>query len=173
MKKWIFSTALILIGFANLNAQEGTRFGGHLGFTTADASDYLGVNIGAEVAHLFPIIDNLYLGAMIGLDVFIGKDIPGSHTKSKGLTMVPIAARGQYLLGDQFYVSADLGFGMGMSKVYKGGFLFEPRIGWFSDDFEFYGFYKNYGSGMKKKYWNISDSFSSISVLGVGGGYFF
>lgn len=172
MRKLILSAALAVMSLASLNAQEGLKAGAHIGVPVGDATDYLGVNFGAEVSYLYPIMENLHVGGIAGLDIFTGKDEPGTIYKKKSLTVLPIAASAQYDFLDQFFAGVDLGYAFSLSKGYDGGFYFQPKGGWQNEYFQAFVFIKTFGSGIDAT--EIPHrNFSGITTIGVGGAYKF
>lgn len=172
MKKIFLSACLGLIGLVAVNAQEGLKAGAHIGAPFGDVTDYLGVNFGADVSYLYPVMENLHVGGIVGLDLFVGKDIPGQIEKYKGLTIVPVAASVQYDFLEQFFGGVDLGYALSLSKGYDGGFYFQPKGGWQNEFFQVFAYLKSFGSGIDAN--EIPNrNFSGITTLGVGAAYKF
>lgn len=172
MKKMIFSAALALIGLGSVNAQEGLKAGAHIGVPVGDATDYLGVNFGAEVSYLYPVMENLHVGGIAGIDIFSGKSIPGDNKKFTSSTLLPIAASAQYDFLEQFFGAVDLGYAFSLSKDYNGGFYFQPKGGWQNEYFQAFVFIKNIGLTIDAPITEYGN-FSSITTIGVGGAYKF
>lgn len=171
MKKLILSSCLAILGLFSVKAQEGLIGSVHLGIPTGDASDYFGANVGGGVSYLYPVMENLHLGGYAGLEIFTGKDIPNTGTKVKGLTLLPIAASGQYDFNESFFAGADLGFALSLSKDYDGGLFFQPKGGWQNPFMQIYVFYKTISSGNDKP--AVYKDFSSVSTIGLGAAYKF
>lgn len=172
MKKLILSAMLAVAGLMTANAQEGLKAGAHIGIPMGDSTDYLGVNFGAEVSYLYPVMENLHVGGIAGVDIFTGKDEPGTIYKTKNLTVLPIAASAQYDFLEQFFGAVDIGYALSLSKGYNGGFYFQPKAGWQNEYFQAFLFIKSFGSGIDAKEIPHRD-FSAITTIGVGGAYKF
>ena len=172
MKKLILSATMAMMGLMTANAQEGFKVGAHVGIPVGDVTDYLGVNFGAEASYLYPVMENLHVGGTAGLDIFTGKDEPGTIYKTKNLTILPIAASAQYDFLEQFFCAVDLGYALSLSKGYDGGFYFQPKAGWQNEDFQAFVFVKSFGSGIDAD--EVPHrNFSGITTVGVGGAYKF
>lgn len=169
MMKKLILTVFAGAVFSTAAAQEGFTAGGHVGFQTGDASSVYGFNLGADLSYLVPVIDNLWLGGLTGLDFFTGKDA-GHGTRYKTLTMLPVAGSARYDVADEFYVGLDLGFAVGVSSHSKTGFLFQPKGGWQSDDIQAYVFVKNISTKNKG---NFTKRYKGITTIGVGAAYKF
>lgn len=171
MKKLLLTSCLFLAALFTVQAQEGLKASAHIGIPTGDASDYFGVNFGANVSYLYPVMENIHLGGMAGLDIFSGKEITNTGTRLKGLTLLPIAASGQYDIMDQFFAGLDVGFALSLSKDYKGGFFFQPKGGWQNEFFQVFAFYKSFSSKLDvPAYYS---NFSNVGTFGIGGAYKF
>lgn len=171
MKKLLLTSCLFLATLFTVQAQEGLKASGYIGIPTGDASDYFGVNFGANVSYLYPVMENIHLGGMAGLDIFTGKDKPGTVDKRAGHNLVPIAVSGQYDFLNQLFAGLDLGYAFNLSKKYEGGFLFQPKGGWQDEFFQIFVFYKGISSGVKKS--TDIGKFSNLSTFGIGGAYKF
>lgn len=176
MKKLVLSMMVAVLGLGMANAQEGLKAGAHIGATVGDASEVFGLNFGAEVAYLYPVMDNFHVGGTIGLDIFSGKDIPNSNLKSKNLTLIPIAVSAQYDFLEQFFGAADLGYALSLNNDYNGGFYFMPKAGWQNEDFQAFVFLKGISSKIDGDL-DLGDDtvrgFSNTMAIGIGGAYKF
>ncbi len=161
-----------VLGLGMANAQEGFKVGAHIGVPAGNATDYFGVNFGAEASYLYPVMENLHVGGTAGIDLFSGKEITGTGTKLKNLTLVPIAASVQYDFLDQFFGGIDLGYALSLNKDYNGGFYFQPKGGWQNETFQAFVFLKGISSSVDVATPYYSD-FSNIISVGVGGAYKF
>ncbi len=171
MKKLILSAFVAMMGLMTANAQEGLKAGAHIGVPVGDASDYYGVNFGAEVSYLYPVMENLHVGGTAGIDLFSGKEITDTGTKFKGLTLLPIAASAQYDFLEQFFAGIDLGYALSLSKDFNGGFFFQPKGGWQNEYFQAFVFIKAISAGLDVD--PIYSDFSSLTTIGVGAAYKF
>lgn len=171
MRNLILTAVVLMMSVMSLNAQEGLKGGAFIGVPSGNSTDYFGMNYGANLSYHYPVFDNLWLGGIVGLDLFAGKDIPGTNTKNKGFTLVPIGVSGQFNLNEQFFAMLDLGFALSLSKDYKGGFFFQPKGGWQNDFVQVFVFFKNISSELDTA--TSFKNFSSITSIGVGGAYKF
>jgi len=172
MKKLFLSMVVAAFGFGVANAQEGFKAGAHIGVPVGNASDYFGVNFGAEVSYLYPVMDNLHVGGIAGLDLYSGKEITGTGTKLKGLTLLPVGASAQYDFLEQFFAGVDLGYALSLSKDYDGGFFFQPKGGWQNEDFQAFVFIKGVSSGVDVVD-PVYSNYSTLTTFGIGGAYKF
>lgn len=161
----------MVMGLFSAQAQEGLIGSVHLSIPTGDASDYFGANVGGSFSYLYPVMENLHLGGYAGLELFTGKDIPNTGTKIKGMTLLPIAASGQFDFNQNFFAGADVGFALSLSKDYNGGFFFQPKGGWQNDFVQVFAFFKSISSGNDKP--AVYKDFSSINTFGLGAAYKF
>lgn len=171
MRKTMLTICLMTMAIFTVQAQEGLKAEGHIGAMMGDASDYFGLNIGASVSYLYPVMDNLHLGGMAGLDLFTGKDIPNTGTKLKGMTLLPIAFSAQYDFDENFFAGADVGYGLSLSKDYKGGFLFQPKGGWQNEFFQVFAYFKSISNSLDVQ--PTYKNFNSVNAIGVGAAYKF
>lgn len=169
----MLAICLMTMAVFTVKAQEGLKAEGHIGAMLGDASDYFGINIGGSVSYLFPVIDNLQLGGMAGLELYTGKDIPKTGTKLKGMTILPIAFSGQYDFDESFFAGADVGYGVSLSKDYKGGFFFQPKGGWQNDFIQVFAYFKTISNKLDSKVTPIYGKFNSVNTIGVGAAYKF
>jgi len=171
MRRLILSAFVAVMGLMTANAQEGFKAGAHIGMPVGDATDYFGVNFGAEASYLYPVMENLHVGGTAGLDIYSGKEITGTGTKLKNLTLFPVAASAQYDFMDQFFAGVDLGYAFSLTKDYNGGFYFQPKGGWQNEYFQAFIFLKSISSSIDvTPYYS---NYSSITTIGVGGAYKF
>jgi len=162
MKKILFSAAIAAFGFVNTNAQAtGFEAGVYLGMPSGDASDVTSFNLGLNVAYLWNVSDDFKAGITAGYDHWMAKEFEGE--KGKDIAFLPIAATAKYSFGNIF-IGLDLGYSLGLSSEkenedfgdgesfsaeikHKGGFLYQPKVGYNAASFDIYVFYK----GMSNK----------------------
>ena len=146
MKKIILLTAIAVLGFNTMNAQEeviekaksGSFYAGaNIGLPLSTSSDVSSFNFGFDVAYLFELIDNLELGGLIGYTHYIGD---GSYsyynngnvfiTNYKDASFIPVAATARYYFADdKFFGGLDMGVGINVSGDAKTGFYARPKFG--------------------------------------------
>lgn len=165
-----------VLGLGMANAQEGFKVGAHIGVPVGDATDYFGVNFGADASYLYPVMENLHIGGTAGLDIFSGKSIPHSIEKKKNLTLLPIAVSAQYDFLDQFFAGVDLGYAFSLTNKYTGGLFFQPKGGWQNETFQAFVFIKAISSEVDVDDIITDDDFinySNLMTIGIGGAYKF
>ncbi|MES2240009.1 MAG: hypothetical protein V4497_07085 [Bacteroidota bacterium] len=136
MKKIILTVAaLFAFGFAN--AQSGAfRLGAHVGLPTGDIKDGSSVNLGVDVAYTWSVAEGLDAGITTGYTSYLGKKGWGDAS------FVPVAATAQFTLTDNWFIGADLGYGIGVNNGNDGGFLYQPKFGYQMDKTGIYVSYK-------------------------------
>lgn len=172
MNKKLFSLLVGILGFGMLSAQENFKPSVHVGIPSGDSSDFFALNLGADVAYLYPITDEFGLGGKAGVELFTGKSIPNSNLKNKGATLIPIAGSAQYTIQDSFFVGLDLGFALSISKDYNGGLYFMPKVGMQNDTFQGFVFLKSISSEVDSPTY-FENEFKSLMSIGVGAAYKF
>src|SRR5690606_11471546 len=178
MKKIILTAVIAVAGLISAHAQEGFKVGAHIGVPVGDATDYFGINFGAEASYLYPVMENLHVGGTVGIDIFSGKSEPHSIYKNENNTLVPLMISGQYDFLDQFFAGIDLGYAFSLNDVYKGGFVFQPKGGWQNDMFQAFVFVKGISSEIDEDDIIVPagtefKNYSNLMVIGVGGAYKF
>jgi hypothetical protein len=176
MKKLFLSACLGLIGLVGVNAQEGLKAEVTVGATIGDASDVFGINYGAAASYLYPVMEDLHVGAKVGLDIFSGKDIMNTNVKLKNMTLIPITASAQYDIMDQFFAGVDLGYALSLNNDYNGGFYFMPKGGWQNEFIQVFAYLKGISSKIDKGLNPVNDidpKFNNTMGLGVGFAYKF
>jgi hypothetical protein len=152
MKKIIFMTAAVF-AFGFVNAQDGGfKLGAHLGLPLGDIKDVSSLNIGADVGYVWKLVDSFDAGIATGYTSYLGKD------GFDAVGFVPIAATGQYNLAQNWFLGADLGYGIYVGNGSgDGGFYYQPKVGYKVNKVELYLGYKG-----------ISVSGGTFSSLNVG-----
>lgn len=139
MKKLLLVGAVALFGAMNAQA---LKVGAHVGLPIGDFADSSSFNVGADVAFVYNVMDNLELGVTTGYSHFVGKEystpsfsymgisVPGTTVKSD-LGIVPVAATATYNLTEKFNLGADLGYAFYVGdNVDGGGMYFFPKVGY-------------------------------------------
>ncbi|AQW89421.1 outer membrane beta-barrel protein [Elizabethkingia anophelis] len=146
MKKTLLLGAFALLGFA-ASAQTTGQFkiGANVGIPVGDASDASNFTLGLDAAYQWRIAENFDLGIATGYHHFFGKNVTfmGYTGKVKDFGFIPVAASAQYSIDPKFFIGADLGYGISTnSDVTKGGFYYQPKIGYQQPKWELYLGYK-------------------------------
>ncbi|AOZ98236.1 MULTISPECIES: hypothetical protein [Flavobacterium] len=138
MKKIILTTAAIFaFGFAN--AQSGAfKLGAHVGLPTGDMKDISSVNLGADLAYTWSVAEGLDAGITTGYTTYLGKD--GWDDAS----FIPVAATAQFTLTNNWFIGADLGYGIGVNDGNEGAFMYQPKFGYQMEKAGLYVAYKGF-----------------------------
>ncbi|MBA0884119.1 hypothetical protein [Flavobacterium undicola] len=124
MKKIILTT-MVLFAFGFANAQSGSfKLGAHVGLPTGDMKDASSVNLGVDVAYTWSVAEGLDAGITTGYTTYLGKKGWGD------VSFIPVAATAQFTLTDNWFIGADLGYGIGVNDGNDGGFLYQPKFGY-------------------------------------------
>lgn len=145
MKK-LFLSAVAVLAFSFASAQEGSfKAGVNLNMPMGDTADLASFGFGVDAAYMWPIADQLQVGASVGYLTFSAKEIDlgeGEKFKPDNASFIPIVATGQYSFSDNFYGGLDLGFAMGMNEGNDGGMMYQPKVGYQTEKFEVFLGYK-------------------------------
>lgn len=132
MRKLFLFTAITVLGFTTLNAQE-FKFGASAAIATGDFSDFVSFGINIDAAYLWEVADNVTVGPKAGFIYAFGKKqtIAGFEIPAEDVAFLPIAATGRIMLGESFLLGTDLGYGIGISPSGNdGGFYYHPMVGY-------------------------------------------
>jgi hypothetical protein len=150
MKKIILTVAAVFVlSFAN--AQDGGfKVGINAGLPMGDIKDSYSLSVGLDIAYLKSFSDKFQAGLTTGYAHYLGK----SETLDLGFGLsttydfedggfIPLAATAQYSVSDNIFLGGDLGYAIGVSpSENKGGFLYQPKVGYQTEKFELYAGYK-------------------------------
>lgn len=153
MKRSLIVLALVMTSFLGYS-QGSFKAGLNVGIPTGDVSEAYNVHFGADVAYMFGIADRFAVGPLVGYSNFFPED----SDLYDNAQFLPVAASGRFGITDQFFLGADLGYGVGLNDGNDGGFYYRPQLGY---DFGLIGLVASY-SGVSMD----GGSFSSIN-LGV------
>ena len=170
MKKIILTVAAVFVlSFAN--AQDGGfKVGINAGLPMGDIKDSYSLSVGLDIAYLKSFSDKFQAGLTTGYAHYLGK----SETVDLGFGLsttvdfedggfIPLAATAQYSVSDNIFLGGDLGYAIGVSSSEnKGGFLYQPKVGYQTEKFELYAGYKG-----------ISVDGGSFSSINLGFNYKF
>ncbi|MEN9909489.1 MAG: hypothetical protein RLZZ540_2638 [Bacteroidota bacterium] len=137
MKKIILTTA-VLFAFGFANAQSGAfKLGAHVGLPTGDIKDASSVNLGADLAYTWSVAEGLDAGIATGYTAYLAKG--GGDAAG----FIPVAATAQFTLTNNWFIGADLGYGIGVNPSGNdGGFLYQPKFGYQMEKAGLYVSYK-------------------------------
>lgn len=145
MKKVLLATvALLAFGFAN--AQEGKfKAGANVGLPMGDIKDVYSFTIGLDAAYTWAISDKFEAGIGSGYSLYMGKTetIGGVEFDRDDASFVPVYGTAQYLLTENIFLGADLGYAIGVAPSgIDGGFYYQPKVGFQVSEFSVYAGYK-------------------------------
>lgn len=157
---------MLMVGFAFTNAQtEGTnwlKIGIHAGIPVGDIGDYSSFALGIDAKYQFLDYESFGIGVATGYTNYFGKDMDfmGETISMDDIGVIPLAALFRYYPTANFFLGADLGYGIvtggGESS---GGFYYRPEVGYHNNDWNIFAYYAG-----------VSDE-GSISNVGIGVNY--
>ncbi|MGM0934426.1 MAG: hypothetical protein ACQEWD_13380 [Bacteroidota bacterium] len=158
MKKLLFLSALIFMGFNQIQAQGDLKLGINGGLPVGDAEDFSNFQLGADIAYLFGVMNVIEVGPMLGYSVFFVEDIETGFGEmdTDDVSFLPIAASGRLGLGMAF-LGLDLGYAVSLNEDGEGGFYYRPKIGVGLGIFSIIGSYQG-----------ISNNGENLSSVNVG-----
>jgi len=152
MKKVVLSFAVAMLALAaNAQKKEGSKdmhfsVGARVGLPIGDFSNGSSIGFGGEVGVEKMFSDKLSGIGSVGYMTFSGKEqtrtttIMGQTftTKIPGVTtsFIPVTVGARYYAAEQFFVGARLGYAVSGNSGGKGGFLYEPQIGYNHEKFQ-------------------------------------
>ena len=154
MKK-IILTAAAIFAFGFANAQSGAfKLGAHVGLPTGDIKDFYSVNLGADLAYTWSVAEGLDVGITTGYTTYLLK----SDFEGDAAGFIPVAATAQFTLTNNWFIGADLGYGIGVApEGNDGGFLYQPKFG-----------YQMANTGLYVAYKGISVDGGTFSSVNLG-----
>ena len=166
MKK-ILMTALALFAFGFANAQDdegGFKAGIHVGLPMGDAGDFYNLNVGVDLAYMFPVAEGFVAGVTTGYSYYSGKEFDyGFGAEKFNGAFIPVAATAQYSLSETFFLGLDLGYALYVGDGEgDGGLYYQPKVGYQMEKIEVYLGYKG-----------IAVEETSISSVNIGAAYKF
>jgi len=151
MKKLFFAAAFAAIGLVGVNAQTGFEGTVHVGVPVGDTADASSFNLGVDLAYLWPVANNFSLGAKVGYDHFIGKDVKYNGTviaEKEDVGFIPLAATAKYEFGQSnVFVGGDLGYAFATTDGMEGGLFYQPKVGYSAPTWDLYVGYKGINAG--------------------------
>jgi len=112
MKKLCLFSILSIFAIGGLQAQGNLEASAEVGIVIGDASDFTSLSLGVALAYLFEVSDDFQAGPSIGYTNYFGKDLDvGNITfKTDDFGVVPILAKGQYAVSDEFEAEGGVGY---------------------------------------------------------------
>src|SRR5690554_6574274 len=123
--------AIFGLGVSNTNTQE-IKLGAMAALPMGEMDDWLSVGFGLDVAVLWEVADGLHVGGATGYHHFLGEEweIIGTKFPAVDFQYIPIAATARYFLADNFYLGADLGYGIAVGDASGGDLYYRPKAGY-------------------------------------------
>ncbi|WP_157893330.1 hypothetical protein [Salegentibacter sediminis] len=158
MKKLLLFSALIFLGFNQVQAQGELKLGINGGLPVGDAEDFSNFQLGADIAYLFGVMNVIEVGPMLGYSRFFVEDIETGFGEldADDISFLPIAASGRLGVGMAF-LGLDLGYAISLMEDGEGGFYYRPKIGVCLGIFSIIGSYQG-----------ISNNGENLSSVNVG-----
>lgn len=126
MKKLLCLAVIALFAMSTMNAQ-GFKPGVVVGLPIGDAGDFSSFTIGVDVSYFWEVSDQFDLGIVSGFtNSFIKSEFDGFDD----VQFLPVGAGARYNASEEFYIGADLGYGIGINDGNEGGFYYRPRVGY-------------------------------------------
>jgi hypothetical protein len=134
MKKVLLIAALAVFGLGVSNAQEaGFKLGVSAALPMGDMGDVTTFGFGIDAAYLWEISDEFHVGAATGYYHFFGDDLDlgmFGTIEMPDFQFIPLAATARYYVSEEFFVGADLGYGMAIGDYDGGDFYYRPKVGY-------------------------------------------
>lgn len=132
MKKLLLLGAFGIAGLVSAQT-SGLKGSVHVGLPVGDVADFYSLNLGVDLAYLWPVATNFQAGITTGYSAWIGKEttVYGYTVKPSTVSQVPIAATGNYNITSNFAVGLDLGYALTFANGENdGGFYVQPKVGY-------------------------------------------
>ncbi|KAB1071949.1 hypothetical protein F6U93_00460 [Tamlana haliotis] len=172
MKKLLFVAVISLFSLSSMNAQT-FKIGGSVGIPVGDGSDFYTVAVGVDAYYYFTDIDDFVnLGVTSGFRNFFGEDFTavGITIEASDLQFVPIAAAARLKLLDMLSAGLDIGYAIGVSNNFDGGFYLKPVVSLdINDAIEVFTSYESVfaGSGFENGYYDSGDFYLGNINAGI------
>lgn len=138
--KAIFTTFLLVFAMSLLNAQgtvDRTNFraGINGGIVTGDVSEAYSFSLGIDILHVWGLSKVIDLGLATGFNNAFGEEETFSNggitvtTEFANLQYIPAAVALRIYPSYGFKFGGDIGYAIGVSNGYDGGFYYKPMIG--------------------------------------------
>lgn len=159
MKKLLL-IALLFVGFQFVQAQEKPMsIDATVGLPMGDIDNISNLFVGVNFTYMFAeIAEDFYLGGRAGYNLYLGDN----DLDVADFDFVTLAAVGRYDFTENIFGRLDVGYAIGLEDESDGAAFIEPRVGYYTYDFDVFAFYQN-----------IFDSDFSFGAFGVGFAYKF
>lgn len=166
MKK-LFLVAIATVGFAfSGTAQESQlKFGLDGGIPLGDIKDSASFNLGANAAYMWMgVAEGFDVGAGVSYNTYFGKEYDTGFGKIKpdNINFLPIYATANYSFTENIFAGADLGYAVGLSDGIDGGFYYQPKVGYQTEQFEVFIGYKGLSTSQ-----TVDTGFGKVTATGT------
>lgn len=129
MKKFVLVIAIAIFGLANVSAQD-FKLGINAGLPIGDAGDVSSFNLSVDANYLWAVADQFHAGIAAGYSHSFGEKVSFEDiTYSYGdFGYIPIAGAGRFHASEKFTLGLDLGYAIGVSDNFDGGFYYAPKV---------------------------------------------
>ncbi|CDF79441.1 conserved hypothetical protein [Formosa agariphila KMM 3901] len=112
------------------NGHDGLNVGASFMLPIADLSDYSSAGVALDINYLYPIAPMLNMGIASGYAVVFGDDYQGPIFEYEGedFQYIPVSVATRYVPTEKVEFGADLGYAIGVSNGFDGGFYYRPVI---------------------------------------------
>lgn len=135
MKKVLLIAAFAVFGLGVSNAQE-FKIGVNGALPMGTFGDAWGFGAGLDVSYLWEVGDGFYAGGATGYHHFFGKSEDfdtgfGTVTIDwPDFQIVPVTASARYLITEEFFAGADIGYAVGVGNAAGSAFYYRPKAGY-------------------------------------------
>ena len=138
MKSTIITLALLLSAIAMQGQyvdRTNFRAGINAGIVTGDLSDFYSLNLGIDIIHVWGLSREIDLGVATGFNNAFGEEETFSEegitvsAEFANLQYIPAAIALRIYASHKFKFGGDIGYGIGLSEGFDGGFYYKPTIG--------------------------------------------
>ncbi|WP_299779490.1 hypothetical protein [uncultured Formosa sp.] len=117
--------------FTGLNIQDGLNIGLGASVPLNSASDVVSYGALLDVNYLYQVRRNFAFGLAAGYGIYFNEEETadwGPIDKGKDFRYFPVAAATRFGLSNGIVMGADIGYAIGASDNFDGGFYFRPLI---------------------------------------------
>ena len=136
--KTIITTLVLIVTSLSIQAQvDRTNFraGLNAGLVTGDASDFYSFSLGLDILHVWGLSKEIDLGVATGFNNAFGEEETFSNggvtinTEFANVQYIPAAVALRIYPSYGFKFGGDIGYAIGVSNGFDGGFYYKPLIG--------------------------------------------
>ncbi|MGJ5640728.1 hypothetical protein [Formosa sp. S-31] len=123
-------------GFAQMpgfNVQAGLNIGASVSFPVNGANEVTSVGVLGDLTYIFQASRTIGVGLATGYGIYFGKDTSnfwGPIHDGSDFRYLPVAFATRYGLTAQIVVGGDIGYAIGLSDNWDGGFYYRPMFGY-------------------------------------------